>query len=132
MQKIYYLVSVRKSLQSCHCEERFLRRSNLRFFIRGLRTLKPGFGKKRLAMTGFRNFGQTLRYYLIRDINFYFGIMFTITRLYRDNGGLPLSVTFKMKCAVSFFSTTGAITQTPHAFSAESIFINFLYEPASG
>ena len=38
-----------------------------------------------------------------------FGEMFTMTRRYRDSGGVPLSVTLKMKCAVFGLSTSGAL-----------------------
>lgn len=62
----------------------------------------------------------------------YFGIMVTMTRLYRDRGGFPLSVTRRMKCAVSSRSTSGAMMYTPRAFSAELVSINFRYVPASG
>ncbi len=39
---------------------------------------------------------------------FYLGIIFTITLLYLESCGIPLSVTFRIKCAVSFLSTKGA------------------------
>ena len=43
-----------------------------------------------------------------KKYNDYFGIIFTITLLYLVRGGFPLSVTLRMKCVVSGFSTTGA------------------------
>ncbi len=54
------------------------------------------------------------------------GTIFTRTLLYLDKAGVPLSVTFKMKCAVSALLTTGAVTQTPRAFSAELMGIHSL------
>ena len=50
----------------------------------------------------------------------YFGNTSTITRLYLDNVGIPLSVTFKIKCIVSGLSTTGAITEVLYIFSAKA------------
>jgi hypothetical protein len=40
------------------------------------------------------------------------GSIVTMTRLYCDKGGLPLSVTFRMKCTVAGLPTFGAATST--------------------
>jgi hypothetical protein len=47
-----------------------------------------------------------------------YGPTVTITRRYRDNGGVPLSVTRTMKWIVSVFSTFGAVTNTRAVSSA--------------
>lgn len=53
----------------------------------------------------------------------YYGIIVTITLLYLDKAGVPLSVIFKMKCAVSGLSTSGAVKPELCAFSGALTFM---------
>ena len=59
------------------------------------------------------------------------GVIVTITRLYLDRGGPPLSVTLSMIWAVSVCSAFGAVTTRPIAFSAWKV-NGALQVPASG
>src|SRR5215216_3175277 len=62
----------------------------------------------------------------------YFGRMVTITLLYRVSRGVPLSVTFKMKCVVWGLSTSGAFNSgMTDMFSAGPTTIVLCNVPAS-
>ena len=59
------------------------------------------------------------------------GVTVTMTLLYRESGGVPLSVTRTMKWMVSAFSTFGAVTKIP-SVSGAPMSISPFQEPASG